>query len=161
MLGGVGYGLLSPVRDPDAASLERTLDVLSSLKGKRLVSRGAWNPAQVFTHCAQSVEFSMQGFPSPRSAVFQQTIGALAIAVFSARRAMTHGLAEPIPGAPPLDGITDVGPALDRLTDSIGALLRYEGRLRPHFAYGELDEAEYALAQSLHILNHLEEIEIT
>jgi hypothetical protein len=34
------------------------------------MSTGEWNSAQVFSHCAQSAEFSMIGFPQHKSAVF-------------------------------------------------------------------------------------------
>ncbi len=34
------------------------------------------------------------------------------------------------------------------------------GPLQPHFAYGPLSRADYALAHALHIANHQDEIEV-
>ena len=45
---------------------------------------------------------SLDGFPQPKSAAFQRTVGAAAFTVFQWRGKMTHGLDEPIPGAPAL-----------------------------------------------------------
>ena len=48
-------------------------------------STGAWPVAAVLDHLAQSVEMSMDGFPQPKSALFQKTAGRAAFSVFRAR----------------------------------------------------------------------------
>ena len=79
---------------------QAVLDLLFSEK----VGQGhAWNLSQVLQHLAQSIEFSMQGFPALKGAWFRSSIGSAAFAVFNARGVMSHSLDEPIPGAPALD----------------------------------------------------------
>ena len=55
-------------------------DALARLRGTKINHAGGWNPAQVFAHLAQSIEYSMTGFPQPKSALFQSTVGAAAFA---------------------------------------------------------------------------------
>ncbi|MET0808550.1 MAG: DUF1569 domain-containing protein [Pseudoxanthomonas sp.] len=118
-----------------------------------------WSLAQVLEHCAQSVEFSMSGFPLPRSALFQDTAGRLAFAAFNRRGSMQHGLTEAIPGAPAL-GATDLGAAATRLVAALDAFEAHVLPLRPHFAYGELDKAQYTRAHLLHLANHAQHIDL-
>ena len=59
-----------------------------------------WNWGQTLTHLAQSIEYSMSGFPEAKSALFQRTVGATAFNVFAWRGRISHPLDDPIPGAP-------------------------------------------------------------
>lgn len=97
----------------------------------------------------------MSGFPAPRSAVFQRTVGAAAFEVFSWRGRMSHDLAEPIPGAPALDGTVAPAEALARLRAAVAAFQRWGGPLQPHFAYGALDKPAFEQAHAMHLANHL------
>lgn len=135
------------------AAAEEELARLS--QAGELASSAAWNWARTLAHCAQSIEFSMSGFPQSKSALFQRTIGSAALGVFSWRGRMTHDLAEPIPGAPSLEAVADPAQALDRLRGAILAFRGWSGPLRPHFAYGELDKRNYELAHAMHLANHL------
>lgn len=119
-----------------------------------LASNAAWSWAQTLSHCAQSIEFSMSGFPQEKSALFQRTVGSAALGVFSWRGRMTHDLAEPIPGAPSLAAANEPAPALERLRAAIAAFRAWSGPLRPHFAYGTLDKKDYELAHAMHLANH-------
>jgi hypothetical protein len=143
-----------------ALTVASATDALSLLKGKAIKHTGGWTPAQVFEHLAQSVEYSMTGFPQSKSPLFQSTAGAVAFAVFQSKGAMTHGLTEPIPGAPVLatNGNTDA--ALDRLLTSLKTFDTYAGALKPHFAYGTLDKTQYAAAHAMHVFNHLTEFSV-
>ena len=117
---------------------------------------GHFTLAQMLEHAAQSVEYSMQGFPAPKSALFQATLGRAAFAVFDARGAMRHGLDEPLPGAPalalPLDG------AIARLLKSLDDFEAWQRPLAPHFAYGALDKPQYTRAHLMHLANHWTEV---
>ena len=124
-------------------------------RAKDLISSATWGWAQTLIHCAQSIEYSMSGFPEPMSRLFQRTIGSAAIGVFSWRGRMTHDLAEPIPGAPTLDARADPAQAVERLRASMRDFLHWSEPLRPHFAYGELTKQEYELAHAMHLANHL------
>jgi len=141
---GLRFGSLADARD----ELERLG------QAPALASMTAWSWAQTMTHCAQSIEYSMSGFPQMKPALFQHTIGSAAISVFAWRGRMTHDLAEPIPGAPSLEAETAAGPALARLHASMRAFLSWAGPLQPHFAYGALAKPEYERAHALHLANH-------
>ena len=78
-------------------------------------SKGSFNLAQMLNHVAQSVEYSMRGFPQPKSAFFRQTAGRAAFALFDAHGAMSHSLSEPIPGAAALDASEPLSAAIQRM----------------------------------------------
>ena len=144
----------SPVHSLSAAAT--WLDDLERAPSAR--ASGAWPLSAVLDHLAQSIEMSMDGFPAPRSALFQATAGSAAFSVFKWRGRMSHGLAEPIPGAPALQAGADWKPAALRLRRALKRFDLHAGALKPHFAYGALDKTDYALAHTLHIANHQEEI---
>ncbi|MGZ2257082.1 DUF1569 domain-containing protein [Roseobacter sp. A03A-229] len=156
---GGGYFWLNAARDQSQLGLDLMLDKLDTLAKSPLDKAGDWDPTRTFHHLAQSVEFSMSGFPEEKSSVFQRTVGQLAFKVFSARGKMSHGLDEVIPG----EVVQNDGEALNGLLRLKSALLtfrEYEADLKPHFAYGRLDKDDYAIAHVLHINNHLEEFRI-
>lgn len=116
----------------------------------------AWEWAPTLVHCAQSIEYSLQGFPQPKSALFQHTVGAAAFAVFAWQGRMHHSLAEPIPGAPPLpDDNRDADNALARILQAIDQFQAHTGPLQPHFAYGNLSKPDYEAAHAMHLASHL------
>ncbi|MBN8503585.1 MAG: DUF1569 domain-containing protein [Burkholderiales bacterium] len=114
----------------------------------------AWSLPQMLQHLAQSIEYSMVGFPEMKSAAFRAVVGKLAFAVFNARGEMSHSLTEPIPGAPALDAQQTLATAVQRLLDALAAFEAWDGPLKPHFAYGELDKAQYTRAHLMHLANH-------
>lgn len=156
--GGAYYWLNAP-RDQSHLGLDRMLDTLDDLAKAPLEMTGDWDAARTFSHLAQSVEFSMAGYPEHKSPLFQNTAGKLAFKVFNARGAMSHGLNEPIPGEM-VDTSAETLTALDRLKTSLVAFKSYEAEMKPHFAYGALSKDDYAIAHILHINNHLEELKV-
>ena len=157
---GGGYLWLNAERDYPQLSLPATLEKLQRLASGPINKSGTWNPYQVFNHCAQSVEFSMTGYPENESELFQNTAGVVAFSVFSARGEMSHNLAEVIPGAPALAVEGDNQVALERLSAALTSFDTYDGPLKPHFAFGNLNKNDYALAHVLHINNHLQEFSV-
>jgi hypothetical protein len=144
---------------PKVQSLDDSLRWLDRLqKAPAVKAIGAWPLGAVLEHLAQSIEMSMDGFPQLRSAFFQNTAGNAAFTFFRMRGRMSHGLAEPIPGAPALSARADWAPGALRLRQAIARFSAYNGALQPHFAYGPLTKAEFALAHNLHIANHQDEI---
>jgi hypothetical protein len=140
-------------------SLDDSLRWLDSMeKASSAKALGAWPLGAVLEHLAQSIEMSMDGFPQPRSALFQKTAGQGAFAVFRWRGRMSHGLADPIPGAPALNAGADWLPAAQRLRNAVVRFNAYQGPLKPHFAYGALSKSDFALAHQMHIANHQDEI---
>lgn len=128
---------------------------------ERLTDAVALNPAATWSwsktllHCAQSIDYSMTGYPESRSAFFQHTAGAAAFSLFKSRGHMTHNLLEAIPGASTLDANAAGTMALANLRKSIDTFAQFSGVLKPHFAYGELTREEYEQAHAMHIANHL------
>lgn len=120
-----------------------------------LDSAATWSWAQTLAHCAQSIEYSMAGYPASKSRLFQGTVGLAAWTVFAWRGRMSHDLAEPIPGAPPLAADLAAGAAMARLRASIAAFRAWAQPLQPHFAYGPLDKPAYEQAHAMHLANHL------
>lgn len=144
---------------PPARTLDDALRWLDAMERcPAPLSTGAWPLGSVLEHLAQSIEFSLHGFPQPKPALFQHTVGRLAWAVFRSRGRMNHGLAEPIPGAPALTAGPDWRTGAARLRAAIAAFQAHDGPMAPHFAYGAMDKADYAQAHALHIANHQDEI---
>ena len=145
--------------DPRTLTVDAALATLDRLSGKELVSATDWSPSQVLGHCAQSVEYSMKGFPEMRSATFRSSVGAAVFGVFRAQGWMRHGHTESIPGAPSVEpSATPL--ALARLRQAYLDFATFEGPLAPHFAYGDLSHADYTLAHVMHLNNHLERLRI-
>jgi hypothetical protein len=150
-----GYWALPSGPRPAALNLEGAQELVKGLEGKNLVSLTGWSPMEVFNHCAQSIEYSISGYPQLKPEWFRKSIGPLAFDVFYARGAMRHPLNEAIPGAAALDSPSTEAQALKRLQQAFADFAAYQGELKPHFAYGELSHAEYALAHVMHLYNHM------
>lgn len=139
-------------------SLTDLIRQLKALPADRLTSTGQWSVSEVFQHCSQSIQFSRIGYPQAKPAVFQNTAGASALAIFSATGRMTHALDEPIPGASAVDNSLPADAALALLISELEQFINWEHDLAPHFAYGTLTKAQYTAAHYLHVQNHLAEI---
>src|SRR4249920_1723565 len=74
------------------ASMAAALKTLEQLRADAPHMTGAWDLAHVLHHTAQSIEYSISGFPQPKPAWFQATVGSYAFALFNARGQMTHNL---------------------------------------------------------------------
>ena len=120
--------------------------------------RSSWNLTQMLQHAAQSVEFSMTGFPELRPAWSRATLGSAAFTFFNARGSMSHTLDEPIPGAPALDASQSLKLSVQRLLDAMDAFTAFRGALAPHFTYGTLTRDQYERAHLMHLANHWEQL---
>ncbi len=142
------------------SSFSEAMAEAGRLAGKSLVlPPEVFSLSQVLTHCAQSIEYSMTGFPESKSVLFQSTLGSAAFSVFSWKGHMSHDLTEGIPGAPSLESNTDTDLALSRLSGSIAAFATSNEVLKPHFAYGQLSKDDYESAHILHLANHFSSID--
>jgi len=160
-VGLVGTGVWFSIdENTEPLTIDSALKVIQSLSSQSLSHLGEWNPTQIFNHCAQSVEYSMSGFPVHKSDLFKSTLGQLAFSAFSAKGKMTHSLNEVIPGAPILAKENNLPTALKRLEKAMLAFKAFKGKLSPHFAYGELSKADYEAAHVMHLYNHLKEIKV-
>ena len=152
---GAGFWALPTGDRAGALNIEGAQDLLRTLEGKALVSVQGWTPAEVFNHCAQSIEYSISGYPELKPSWFRSSVGPLAFSVFAARGAMRHPLHEAIPGAAPLSEPTSQALALSRLQQAFSDFSQYQGELQPHFAYGALSHADYVEAHVMHLYNHM------
>jgi len=161
---GLGGGALwlSDEEDKSRLTINSVLATINTLEKQPLTTTGMWSLNQVLDHCAQSVEYSMSGFPEHKSDAFKSTIGKLAFSAFSSKGKMLHALDEAIPGAPLIQvleiDILGKEQAFIRLRQSLIAFQQYQGDFAPHFAYGMLSKANYELAHAMHFFNHLDEI---
>lgn len=152
---GAGFWALPSGDAPAAVSLDAAQKLLASLVDQPLRSLKGWSPAEVFNHCAQSIEYSISGYPELKPGWFRSSVGPLAFSVFAARGAMRHPLDEAIPGAAALNVPATQAQALQRLQQAFADFAAYQGELQPHFAYGALSHADYAQAHVLHLYNHM------
>jgi hypothetical protein len=141
----------------DTAAALRWLDALTRDAGARSLT--PWPLAQVIEHAAQSVEYSIDGYPALRNPWFRASVGALAFRTFSRVGRMQHDTLEPIPGAPALVS-TDLNQSAQRLH---AALQRFEAEpermaFGPHFAFGTLGKSDYRRAHLMHLADHAREI---
>lgn len=168
---GAGYLLYRPANDRQLvfatmADAMREVDRLAGAAVGPLPPATAWSWSQTLVHCAQSIEYSLEGFPASKSALFQNTLGAAAFNLFALRGRMSHNLAEPIPGAPALDVAEPANApaqslaAVARLRKAAQDFAAHTGPLHPHFAYGALDKAQFEQAHAMHLANHLSAFDV-
>jgi len=157
---GVSTGafLLIDSVDKKQLTMNEALKNIDALLLNNLTTVGEWDLFQIFSHCAQSVEYSLTGFPEHKSQFFKSTLGALAFSAFASKGKMTHGLDEAIPGADVIHPSDNVAAAIARLKTSFANFKEFEGDLAPHFAYGQLTKTEYEQAHVMHLYNHFQEI---
>jgi len=140
------------------ASLGQALDELDSMAEAAARDTAAtWSWAETLEHCAQSIEYSIVGYPQTKSPLFQRSLGAIAFRVFAMRGYMSHNLREPIPGAPSYRASTSTRTAVVRLRAAIRGFQTCEDALFPHFAYGVLSKVEYEQAHLMHLAEHFAE----
>lgn len=142
---------------PTLASAMQAIEALA----KGHFKDGRWSLPQMLQHAAQSVEYSIDGYPQQKSGLFRATVGAAAFAVFDARGVMAHALDEAIPGAPALDADAPLAASIARALDALRRFDAHGGALAPHFAYGALDKARYTRAHLMHLANHWSEVRRT
>lgn len=163
LLAGVGIVLSDCNSDKKTkikfARFDHAMNFVENYKDEISVEvHGLWTFPQMIAHCAQSIEYSMKGYPVNKSSIFQNTIGALAFNYFSYKGEMTHSLSEPILGAPEISASLGVKESISRLFQSIVDFMNFKGEFAPHFAYGKLSKLEYEKAHVYHIANHLSEL---
>ncbi len=139
---------------PAFESITQAVQGLEQLKTHPLRSTDTWDLPHVLHHIAQSVEYSLTGFPVLKPRWFRATLGPLAFSFFSWRGRMHHGLDQAIPGAPPIAQGLPLPVAVDHLVTALRAFEHHAGPLMPHFAYGALDKPAYTRAHLLHLADH-------
>jgi hypothetical protein len=120
-----------------------------------LAADSVWNLSQTLQHCAQTIGYSVTGYPKLKPRLYRATVGALAKRVFLWRGAMRHPLGAEIEGAPPLDPTLAVAEAEARLTEAVRRFSAHRAGHAPHPAYGPCTHEEYAALHAMHLTEHL------
>ena len=120
-----------------------------------LAPGGPWNLSQTLQHCAQTVRYSVTGYPRLKPALFRATAGALAKRLFLSRGATKHSLGAEIDGAPPLDPSLPSAEAASGLADAVALFTGHPGPHAPHPAYGRCTHDEFARLHAMHLAEHL------
>lgn len=129
------------------------LDKISKLENPKI--SGEWDINQVLHHCAQSIEYSITGYPENKNILIQKTIGKIVLHKFLSQGFMSHNLNDPIPGAeilPPPSNDFNLG--IQRLISSIENFKNQTSNLAPHFVYGEVSKTDYEKVHAMHVANH-------
>jgi hypothetical protein len=116
---------------------------------------GTWNLSEVLQHCAQSIRYSVTGYPALKSGLFRTTVGPVAKRLFLRRGSMRHDVDAPLAGAPALAPERPVDNALADLRASVETFNGHDGGTHPHPAYGRCSYREYATLHAMHIGDHL------
>lgn len=144
-------------RNQEDLSTKALINDLSSLDTAAIKFASDWTLGHNLAHMAQSIEYSMIGYPVHKSDLFKSTVGKAAFSAFSSKGYMKHNLSEEIPGAPSV-AQTSAEAGKQRLIDSLVTFEQFTGQLAEHFAYGPLSKAEYALAHVLHVKDHFSQM---
>lgn len=138
------------------ANLEEAVNELKNIEtASKITPNGEWSWYQILNHCAQSIEYSLIGYPENKAALFRMTAGKIASSLFASRGYMSHDLNAPIPKAPEIPKVGNEKEAMLRLYQAIEDFKKFSGELKMHFAYGELSKKDYDQAHAMHIANHL------
>lgn len=142
-------------------SLEDAKNELRNLAAAKNISHNEqWKLNEIFNHMAQSIEYSMNGYPEMKSGIFRKTIGSITFSQFKKKGIMNHNTNSPIPGAPSISEPTPQDQAFHRLLNAILAFQNFEGELKTHFVFGKLTKKDYEIAHAMHIANHLSKIKL-
>jgi hypothetical protein len=124
-----------------------------------LAADSVWNLSQTVQHCAQTIGYSVIGYPKLKSKLFRGTLGFLAKRVFLWRGATRHSLGAEIDGAPPLNPAVPVSEAVAQLAEAVERFSAHRANHAPHPAYGRCSHEDYAALHAMHVVEHLPGLE--
>ena len=116
---------------------------------------GPWSLGVALSHCAQSIELSMTGYPELKGPLFRATIGPLAKRRFLSKGEMSHDTAAPVAGAPDIPEDTSASVGMARLLAAMAAFEAFDGTPADHLAYGPCTKDEYQALHAIHVADHL------
>lgn len=141
-------------------SLEEAQDELLNLQNAwpKVDTLDQWQLPLILDHCAESLEFTMTGFPEMKPGWFRSTVGPIAKHVFLLQGKMSHNTLDPIPGDADMPHSQTEQEAFERLLRAIGNFKTWNRELAEHFAYGVVSRDEAEKLQAFHIADHLSKI---
>lgn len=141
------------------SSLDEAERELKRLKTAKNIRCPGWNVCEICLHCAQTIEYSITGYPVMKPALLRNTIGKLAIKKFLRQGYMKHDLMAHVPGGTKIVATGDPLTCIETLLDTIQNFKNYEGELKPHLLFGRLSKSDYDKYFAMHIAEHLSELE--
>ncbi len=132
---------------------------LHKLKSAQEVKWKNWNISEICLHCAQTIQYSMTGYPKMKPLLIRVTIGKLAIKKFLRQGFMKHDLTAHVPGSNPIDTTLSKEESIDELMKTIRKFESFHGTLKPHLLFGNLTKEDYGTYFAMHIADHLNELE--
>lgn len=139
-------------------SLEQAGKELARLREAEDVFAPNWSVSEICLHCAQTIDYSMTGYPVMKPPIIRNTIGKIAIRKFMRQGFMSHNLTAHVPGASKLDISVSSDEAIGTLMNTMDRFEHYNESLKPHLLFGSLTKAEYSKYFAMHIANHLDEL---
>lgn len=118
-------------------------------------SRSVFTFSETTQHAAQSIVYSMTGYPRLAAASLRATVGRTVKHLFLRRGAMRHNLSAPVAGAPELDPAMPDVVAVAHLRAAAARLAGFTGTLQPHPTYGRCTIEQVASLQAMHLREHL------
>lgn len=157
--GGGCMGLLVGKNGDEELSIDFALKTLDKFSNTTIVHLGQWNPYQILTHCAQSVEYSMSGYPEHDSDLFKNTVGTLVFSFFSPRKNVSwvNGSCS---GSASYRNQRRFNKCVGSIRESLDGFSRLPREVRTTFSYGQLTKEEFTIAHVIHLNNHLEELTV-
>lgn len=139
-------------------SLEEVLKQLDILEQSESVTTTNWSAYKILQHCAQTIDYSMTGYPQYKPKWFRATIGRLVLSKFLKQGFMKHNLSAPVPGSPILTKEGTTGEGIVLLRNTIERFRNFKGELKPHLIFGKLTREQYDHYFAMHVADHLSEV---
>lgn len=147
---------------PQTSVSPRLHDVVAAVERRAaagaLNAAGGVSPSAALQHCAQSIHYSVAGYPQLKPAVFRATVGRLAKRHFLRVGRISHDLSPTLPGAPTPDPDLPVAEAVAGLRDAVAEFERANPPLAPHLAYGSCVKTDYERLHVMHIVEHFPDL---
>ena len=106
-------------------------------------------------HCAQSIEYSLTGFPTQRGWLVRKLIAPHLLRKFLRQGFMTHDVHAPIPLAPAISPELPFEEGVAKLRGAMERFRVHAGPLAPHFAFGDISRDDYERLRSMHLADLL------
>lgn len=143
------------------ASLREVKEELLRMKDRADIRTAQWSLYEMLVHCAQTIEYSMSGYPKMKPKLVRQTVGRLVIRKFLRQGRMKHNLTAHVPGAEAVAAQGTPEEGIERLLQAIAAFEAHKGPFAPHLIFGELSKEEYDRYFAMHVADHFSEVQIS
>lgn len=141
-----------------APSLKDAEESLLRVKGAKEVTCPHWSLSEICLHCAQTIDYSISGYPQLKPVIIRATVGRLAIRKFLGQGYMKHNLSAPVPGGQAFKEDKSISEGMDELFSAIQRFRDYNGEFKLHLLFGKLSKEEYDSYFAMHIADHLSEL---